>query len=46
MVTFPSSFFAPGDYRLSLAGLRPDGTIAALGTYPFRVTRSAASKVR
>ncbi|HKI03462.1 MAG TPA: anti-sigma factor [Thermoanaerobaculia bacterium] len=38
MVTFPSSFFKPGDYRLLLEGIRPDGGAAEIGGYPFRVT--------
>jgi len=38
LVTFPSSTFTPGDYRLRVEGLRADGRAAELGTYPFRVT--------
>ncbi len=38
MVTFPSSFFKPGNYRLLLEGIRPDGGAAEIGGYPFRVT--------
>lgn len=37
MITFPARFFSPGDYRLALEGLRPDGTAAEIGGYPFRV---------
>lgn len=37
MITFPSSSFPPGTYRLALEGLRPDGTAADLGGYPFRI---------
>ncbi|MEM7351958.1 MAG: hypothetical protein AAF657_14255 [Acidobacteriota bacterium] len=37
LVTFPSSFFAGGDYRLVIAGVRDDGSVVDLGAYPFRV---------
>lgn len=37
MITFPSSFFAPGDYRLRVEGLKPDGSSAEVGGYAFRV---------
>ena len=37
MITFPARFFSPGDYRLALEGLRPDGTASEIGGYPFRV---------
>ncbi len=37
MITFPSTFFAPGDYRLSVEGLKPDGSAAEVGGYAFRV---------
>jgi hypothetical protein len=37
MITFPASFFDPGDYRLDLAGRRPDGDTVELGGYSFRV---------
>jgi hypothetical protein len=37
MITFPASSFSPGSYRLALEGLRPDGTAADLGGYPFRI---------
>jgi len=37
MVTFPTSFFAPGEYRLRLEGVKADGTAAEIGGYPFRV---------
>lgn len=39
MITFPATFFSPGDHRLTLEGLRPDGTAAEIGGYPFRVIR-------
>jgi hypothetical protein len=39
MITFPASSFPPGTYRLALEGLRPDGTSADLGGYPFRIVR-------
>lgn len=37
MITFPASFFTPGEYRLRLEGLKPDGTASEIGGYPFRV---------
>jgi hypothetical protein len=37
MVTFPSSFFAPGEYSLRVDGVKPDGSVAEVGGYPFRV---------
>jgi len=37
MIAFPTSFFAPGDYRLRLEGVKADGTAAEIGGYPFRV---------
>jgi hypothetical protein len=37
MVTFPKTFFKPGEYRLLLEGIRPDGGTAEIGGYPFRV---------
>ena len=37
MITFPTSFFAPGDYRLRVEGVKPDGSAAEIGGYPFRV---------
>jgi hypothetical protein len=37
MVTFPSSFFSPGDYRLRVEGVRPGGAASEVGGYPFRV---------
>jgi hypothetical protein len=39
MVAFPPGSFPPGDYRLTLTGVRADGTTADLGGYPFRVVR-------
>jgi len=39
MITFPSSFFPPGDYRLRVEGVGPDGGAAEVGGYPFRVVR-------
>jgi len=38
MITFPSSFFAPGDYRLRVEGVKPDGSAAEVGGYAFRVS--------
>ncbi len=40
MVTFPASFFTPGDYRLAVAGMLPDGGAVDVDDYPFRVTGS------
>jgi hypothetical protein len=37
MVAFPATFFAPGEYRLRLEGVKADGTAAEIGGYPFRV---------
>ncbi|HEY4575209.1 MAG TPA: hypothetical protein VIJ26_14630 [Thermoanaerobaculia bacterium] len=37
LITFPASFFAPGDYRLRVEGLKPDGSAAEVGGYGFRV---------
>ncbi|HTG33946.1 MAG TPA: zf-HC2 domain-containing protein [Thermoanaerobaculia bacterium] len=37
MITFPASFFAPGDYRLRVEGVKPDGSASEIGGYPFRV---------
>jgi hypothetical protein len=37
MITFPSSFFAPGDYRLRVEGVKADGSAVEVGGYPFRV---------
>jgi hypothetical protein len=38
MITFPSTFFVPGDYRLRVEGVKPDGSAAEVGGYGFRVT--------
>ncbi len=37
MLTFPASFFTPGDYRLTVEGLDQAGDAADLAGYPFRV---------
>lgn len=37
MITFPSTFFAPGEYRLRVEGVKPDGSAAEVGGYGFRV---------
>ncbi|MFY9823354.1 MAG: zf-HC2 domain-containing protein [Thermoanaerobaculia bacterium] len=37
MLTFPSTFFAPGEYRLRLEGVKADGSATEIGGYPFRV---------
>jgi hypothetical protein len=39
MIAFPAGTFPPGDYRLTLTGVRADGTTADLGGYPFRVVQ-------
>jgi hypothetical protein len=41
MITFPSAFFAPGEYRLRVEGVEPDGSAAEVGGYPFRVVGKA-----
>ncbi len=41
MITFPASFFAPGDYRLRVEGVKPDGSASEIGGYPFRVASSS-----
>lgn len=37
MITFPKTFFKPGDYRLAIEGVKADGGTAEVGGYPFRV---------
>jgi hypothetical protein len=37
MITFPSSFFSPGEHRLRVEGVRPGGEISEIGGFPFRV---------
>ncbi len=37
MITFPASLLPAGEYRLRLEGVKPDGTAAEIGGYPFRV---------
>ena len=37
MITFPSAFFAPGEYRLRVEGVKPDGSAAEVGGYGFQV---------
>lgn len=37
LLTFPASFFKPGEYRLALEGVRPDGGAVELGQHPFRI---------
>lgn len=39
MLTFPARFFAPGDYRLEVAGIEAGGASAALSGYAFRAGR-------
>ncbi|HEY7213020.1 MAG TPA: zf-HC2 domain-containing protein [Thermoanaerobaculia bacterium] len=36
MITFPASFFVPGEYRLTLEGFRSPGNAEEIGGYPFR----------
>lgn len=36
MLTFPKTFFQPGEYRLKVEGVRADGVVE-IGGYPFRV---------
>lgn len=37
MLTFPKTFFQPGEYRLRIEGVRVDGGAVEIGGYPFRV---------
>lgn len=37
LLTFPAGFFQPGEYRLSLAGVKPEGGAVELGGYGFRI---------
>ena len=37
MLTFPKTFFQPGEYRLRIEGVRADGGVVEIGGYPFRV---------
>lgn len=37
MITFPKTFFTPGDYRLTIEGVKVDGGAMEIGGYPFRV---------
>lgn len=37
LLTFPADYFPPGEYRLAVEGVTPDGTASELGGYPFRV---------
>jgi hypothetical protein len=39
LLTFPASYFKPGEYRLVLEGVRPDGGAVELGVRPFRIVR-------
>jgi hypothetical protein len=38
MITFPASFFAPGDYRLRIEGIGADGKASPVGEYGFKVS--------
>lgn len=37
LLTFPSGFFKPGEYRLAVEGVRADGSASELGGYSFRI---------
>ena len=37
LLTFPSGFFQPGEYRLALAGVKPEGGAVELGGYGFKI---------
>jgi hypothetical protein len=37
LVTFPGEYFKPGEYRLAVEGVKPDGTVSHLGAHSFRV---------
>jgi hypothetical protein len=39
LLTFPTSYFKPGEYRLALEGVLPDGGTVELGVHPFRIVR-------
>lgn len=39
MLTFPKTFFQPGEYRLRIEGVRADGGALEIGGYPFRVVQ-------
>lgn len=37
LLTFPAGFFKPGEHRLALEGVKPDGGSAELGGYSFKI---------
>jgi hypothetical protein len=37
LLTFPAGFFKPGEHRLALEGIKPDGGAAELGGYSFQI---------
>lgn len=37
LLTFPAGFLKPGEYRLALAGVKPEGGAVELGGYSFRI---------
>ena len=37
VLTFPAGFFKPGEHRLALEGIKPDGGAVELSGYSFRV---------
>lgn len=37
LLTFPAGYFQPGEYRLVVEGVTPEGTASELGGYAFRV---------
>jgi hypothetical protein len=38
MITFPATFFAPGEYRLKIEGIGAGGAPSAVGEYAFKVS--------
>lgn len=43
LLTFPSSYFAPGEYRLKVTGVPAQGLPLALGEYRFRIVASRST---
>lgn len=37
LLTFPADYFQPGEHRLAVEGVTPDGTASELAGYPFRI---------
>jgi hypothetical protein len=44
MITFPASFFTPGDYRLKIEGIGAGGAASAVGEYGFKVSGRVPGK--